>query len=484
MRSTKRRSLVALAALSLVVAACGDDEDDASSTEAPAATEAEGTEAAGTEAMSTEAESTEAESTEAMSTEAESTEPMDTEAESTEVESTEAESTESMGTEAESTDAESTESMGTEAESTEAESTEAESTESTGTEVESTESESTEPMGTDVESTESEGTEPMGTESMGTEPSGTEAAGSMAPVTPGEDWPDTLTFTLTPSQDTGTLIDDAQPLADMLSERLGGIPVEAFVPTDYAGVIAALDSGQAQIAGGLGPAQMVQAESQADATMILQSVRFGSTLYVTQWFTNDPDTFCEDEPAPAGDDGFLFCNGVGEAESAEDGPIGEDMLAQVEGKTVAFVDQGSASGYLVPAFQLFNAGVDPIDGITTVFAGAHDQAVQAVYDGDADVGVSFNDARGQLVETTPDVGERVVVFGWSGPIPNDGFAVAGDLPEDLQQAITDAFLDIANSEEGAAVLDELYEIEGLVPVESSDYDEIRDLETELGELLD
>ena len=295
-------------------------------------------------------------------------------------------------------------------------------------------------------------------------------------------WPDTLVFTLTPSQEQGTLVEDAEPLADLLSAELG-VEVEALVPTDYAGVIVALESDQAQIAGGLGPRQMVQAEDQAGAQLILQSERFGSLLYVTQWFTNDPDTFCTDEPV-ADEDGFLFCNGVLDAAGPEDGPIGEDQLAAVEGKTVAFVDQGSTSGYAIPALQLSEAGIDPIDGIDALFANGHDFAVQAVYDGDADVGVSFNDARGEIVETTPDVGEQVVVFGWSGAIPNDGFAVAGDLPEDLVTAITDAFVSISETEEGAELLSALYNIDALVPVNSADYDVIRDLETELGDVLD
>lgn len=296
------------------------------------------------------------------------------------------------------------------------------------------------------------------------------------------DWPEKLVFTLTPSQETGGLIETAQPLADMLAAELG-IEVEALVPTDYSGVIVALESGQAQVAGGLGPRQMVQAEEQAGAELILQAERFGSLLYVTQWFTNDPDTYCDDTPV-ADEDGYLFCNGVNEAASAADGPIGADQLSKLAGQTVAFVDQGSTSGYAIPALQLVEAGVDPIDDIDALFAGGHDTAVQAVYDGDAAVGVSFNDARGQIVETSTDVGEKVVVFGWSGPIPNDGFAVAGDLPDSLVTAITDAFVAIAATEDGAAVLDELYEIDGLVPVTSSDFDVIRDLETELGEILE
>lgn len=296
------------------------------------------------------------------------------------------------------------------------------------------------------------------------------------------DWPDELVFTLTPSQDTSGLIESAEPLAELLEEALG-IEVEALVPSDYAGVIAALGSGQAHIAGGLGPAQMVQAEDQADATLILQAERFGSLTYVTQWFTNDPATFCADEPV-ADDEGFLFCNGVLDAAGPEDGPIGSDQLAKLAGQTVAFVDQGSASGYLIPALELLRADVDPAEGIEPLFAGGHDATVQAVYDGDAVAGVSFNDARGQLVEQVPDVGEKVVVFAWSSAIPNDGFAVAGDLPESLKQAIADAFAEISETEEGVALLQELYEIDALVPVTSSDYDIMRELQTELADLLE
>ena len=75
------------------------------------------------------------------------------------------------------------------------------------------------------------------------------------------------------------------------------------------------------------------------------------------------------------------------------------------------------------------------------------------------------------------------MFAWSDPIPNDGFAVAGELPDDLKQAITDALVAFAESEEGSVTMDELYEIDGLVPVPPGSYDIIRDLETELGDLL-
>ena len=108
------------------------------------------------------------------------------------------------------------------------------------------------------------------------------------------------------------------------------------------------------------------------------------------------------------------------------------------------------------------------------FAGGHDASVLAVYNGDATVGVSFNDARILLTEQFPDVGEQVVVFAWSAPIPNDGFAVASSLPADLQEGITAALIDIASTEEGKEILYELYEITDLVPADPSSFDFIRD----------
>lgn len=78
------------------------------------------------------------------------------------------------------------------------------------------------------------------------------------PADPRDAWPDELVFTLTPSAEAGGLIETAEPLGALLEAELG-VPVTPLVPSDYAGVIAALASGQAQIAGGLGPRQMVQA---------------------------------------------------------------------------------------------------------------------------------------------------------------------------------------------------------------------------------
>jgi phosphonate transport system substrate-binding protein len=301
------------------------------------------------------------------------------------------------------------------------------------------------------------------------------------------DWPDELVLTLQPAENPDALIDDADVLAGLLADRLG-IDVTATVPDDYQAVIVGLQTGAADIGGGFGPVNVARAMDQAGAEPILQSERFGEFLYVSQWFTNDPDTFCEDEPVEEvyESDGeeytMLFCNGVNEAQTSEEGPIGLEALDAVGDVTISFVSEGSASGQVFPAFGLIEAGYS-LDELDTIIAGGHPESVLAVYNGDATVGVSYNDAREDVVDEVPDVGEQVVVFAWSAPIPNDGFVIRGDLPESLKQAVTDALLDIAQDEADGQVLLDLYSIDGFRVADPADFENARQVDQELGELL-
>src|SRR5690606_11629445 len=122
------------------------------------------------------------------------------------------------------------------------------------------------------------------TEEVANEPEGADS---------GADLPDTLTLALVPSDEVDQITTDGEQLAQALSNELG-VDVEVFVPDSYAAVVVALQTGQADI-GFLGPIAMVQAENEADAAIVLQAVRYGSSEYVGQWLTNDPDTYCLDE---------------------------------------------------------------------------------------------------------------------------------------------------------------------------------------------
>lgn len=288
--------------------------------------------------------------------------------------------------------------------------------------------------------------------------------------------PEELVIGFVPSREADALVDTIQPVADYLTEQLG-IPVNGVVTPDYTGLVTAMESEQAHI-GAFGPFSLLQARERAGAEIILQSERFGSATYHTQFMTNEPDKYCDDEPVVSDEEnGWLNCNGTADADT---GPVAEEKIAEIEaGTTVSFVEAASASGYIFPATIFLNNGIDPEEDIDPIFAGGHDASVIAVCEGQAEVGVSFDDARG-AAETTCDIASNVVVFAYGPEIPNDGWAVLGSLPDELKEDIKQALLDYAASEEGAAVLQEIYEIDNLVEADQDAFEIVQQAADQLG----
>ncbi|MEX2541496.1 MAG: phosphate/phosphite/phosphonate ABC transporter substrate-binding protein [Trueperaceae bacterium] len=257
--------------------------------------------------------------------------------------------------------------------------------------------------------------------------------------------PDTLTLGMVPSREADRIVDSLDPLADMLSERLL-IPVETFVSTNYVGLVEAMGTGRVDI-GLFGPAALVQAMDRHGAEVILASVRFGSNTYKSQ-FT-------------------VRCNS------------GIESFEDLRGKSIAFVEPGSTSGYQFPYVFLKNEhGIDPNTDMDPINAGSHDAAVLAVYNGDVDVSTTFNDARTAIEGDYPDVMDKLCVLGYTRDIPNDGVVVRPDLDDDLKQQIQQALIEIAETEEGKALTDELFNVTGFAPIDPSAYDVVRDVSRE------
>lgn len=349
------------------------------------------------------------------------------------------------------------------------------------------------PAGTDAEAPAStDGDAPAGTDSE-----------AMSDVP--EDWPESIVFGFVPSQEQESLQDDIQPFIDVLQEGLG-IDVEGIVTNDYTGLVTAMGSGTADV-GAFGPFGYVLGKDNfGNIEALIQSIRFGSPTYHGQWFTNDP-SICTEPPVSAtaleNQDGEIVQVDALEAvalqvgvafgddgpemtDTAEDGtPVSPGSscigdISAVAGEEVAFVSESSTSGYLFPALELVNAGIDPQTDITPIFAGSHDAAVTAVLNGDAKYGLSFDDARRNIRDEQPTVGEDVVVFSITREIPNDVVAVRSDLPESLKTAMYDVIEAYLATEEGEAIFDEIYSWTDVQPANEADFDIVREAAAELG----
>lgn len=298
-------------------------------------------------------------------------------------------------------------------------------------------------------------------------------AGSADPGTSGAAAdPDALVLALVPSQDQNGLVDTAKPLTDMLTEKLG-IPVTGVVAKDYQAAVEAMGAGQAQI-GFLPSLQLWQASDKYGAKVVLQTERNGNITYPAQFMTNNPDKYCKDTPVER--DGMLFCNGA----DAMKGPAGLDSITKVKGAKVAMLGPGSPAGYIYPVLALQEAGMNTDTDIEKLPVTANDASVLAVYNGDAEVGFSFWDARTIVKKDVPDVGQKVVVFAMTDEIPNDGVALTSDLSPELQQKITDALEEYSSSDEGSKVLQSIYSITKLAPADPSSLDVVARAAQQLG----
>ena len=243
-----------------------------------------------------------------------------------------------------------------------------------------------------------------------------------------------------PMKDGDSLIESVEPLTEMLSKELG-IKVEGFTATNYVGVVEGLGSGQVDF-GFIPPFAYVLANSESDSQVILTAInKSGEARYRSQFLVRKDS--------------------------------GIKSFADIKGKTVAFVDPSSTSGYLFPGAHLIAQGIDIEKDMEYVYSGGHDKSLQLLLNGDVDVATTFVDARERYAEDFPTAMEETELLGYTDYIPNISVTLRGDMDAELQGKIKDALLKIQESEEGKALLIELFNMYGFEEATDSDYDVIR-----------
>jgi len=237
-----------------------------------------------------------------------------------------------------------------------------------------------------------------------------------------------LVMAFVPSGEARTIVESGNRIAHLL-ETATGYTFESFVATSFAGVIEAMGARRADI-GWLNTFSYVIAHQKYGVEVRLVTVRFGLPYY--------------------------------NAEIIAQSNSGVNMIADLKGKRFAFVDPASTSGYLFSRAALKKAGFDPQKFFgQTVFAGSHNNVVLAVYQGRADAGSVYDDARATVQKNLPDVLQKVKVIWKSDPIPNDTVSFRRDLPGDVKDKVTRALLRYSETPAGLEALKSLYEIEAL-----------------------
>ena len=244
---------------------------------------------------------------------------------------------------------------------------------------------------------------------------------SLALISPAlsQDWREQypeLTIGISSGENETDAIARNQPYADYLSRELG-VPVKMIRGTDYAAVIEAMRAGHVQIAS-VGPA----------AYALARKIMGEDIAPVAVTLDNE------------GNLGYHSVIAV-----RADSPY--QSLEDIKGKSFAFADPNSTSGYAVPSYYLATElGTTADEYFSEVaFSGGHEQSVMALVNGTFEAVATHwrNETAGNIqnMEKKGLIPAGSIRIIWTSPvIPNTPVMINTTLPQELQDEFKAALM--------------------------------------------
>jgi phosphonate transport system substrate-binding protein len=187
-----------------------------------------------------------------------------------------------------------------------------------------------------------------------------------------------------------------RPLAEHLAQRLGRA-VELRTVDTWEGLAKSLANGETDLAL-MGPWGYVLANHAAGAQAIATTLYDGKPEYFAIMVTH-PDS-------------------------------GIKTPADLKGRTFAFGDKGSTSGYLIPLHYFMKQGIEPEKYFSKVLYTKHQAIETQVTAGQLDAGADYNRNRNAMIEQGLISADKSRVIWQSDPLPNDAFAVSENIAKD------------------------------------------------------
>lgn len=238
---------------------------------------------------------------------------------------------------------------------------------------------------------------------------------------------DKITIAYAPNESTEQSADARNGLAADLKAELG-VEVEEIQATDYNAIIEALRTGKADLAY-MGPLAIALGNDRASVEPIAMKADNGDkskAIYHSLLVTNSKNTDI-------------------------------NSIADIKGKTIAFVDPDSTSGNLVPTAEIIKAF--PNDSLTSdklhtngdffevaSYSGKHQAGLQAAIKGDVDVVPISDQILASEIENGNANKDDVKVIHTSGDIPAEGFVVNKDMAPELKTKIQSFLVNYDNQE--------------------------------------
>jgi len=299
-----------------------------------------------------------------------------------------------------------------------------------------------------------------------------------------------------PSVDANIITTGGEVMAQALNEATG-LTFEVSVPTSYAATVEEMCASPEDTMAFIPGLGYAIASQLCGVDVAFKAIRFGYPVYWAEYIVARDSEF--------------------------------QTLEDLEGATWGYGDQGSTSGYMVPAVELAAAGITPGEQVQT---GGHNQTVTAVYNGEVDFGTVFYsvplspegapiftyddylagkitsleqyeipeevipncapdaegkkllcdgyrvlDARANIRTEAPDVMQKVRILAVSAAIPNDTLTFGPEFPADVRTQIEEALLAFAETDAWDSSIGsaDFYGWSGIAPATDAEYDMVRSM---------
>ena len=207
--------------------------------------------------------------------------------------------------------------------------------------------------------------------------------------------------------------DGKTPFAELcsLASAAAGLRFEPVYTSSYDELAAAIREGEVGLAW-LPPVPTIELENRGVASVLAIPARRGATMYHAAFITRRG---------------------------------GPKTLAELRGRRAAWVQRDSAAGYLVPRMHLAAQGFDVLRFFSReLFVHSHSGVVDAVVNGDVDVGATFCSVdvpTGRVVRSSwqDESGASlrpVEAIATMGPIPNDAVVASSKVPAAARSSLT------------------------------------------------
>ncbi|MDP2171604.1 MAG: phosphonate ABC transporter substrate-binding protein [Rhodocyclaceae bacterium] len=244
-------------------------------------------------------------------------------------------------------------------------------------------------------------------------------------------------------------------VAEVFKQKTG-VEMKIFTASDYSGTVQALTSGQIQMA------------------------QTGASAYAAAWI----DSGGQVEPLVTNKelDGQLGYHSILIVKS--DSPY--KKLDDLKGKTLAWADANSTSGYLIPLVSLRSAGIEPDKFFgKTLFSGGHEQSVLGVINGQFDSAFTWSSKGHNAGQIRAMVDRGVLKMDqfriiWESPlIPNPLVVVRKDMPADMRRELLAFWTDLHKTHPQVAESAARGKTAGFVPATHEMYKPVLDAALEV-----